>query len=140
MNMGCFDDVGYDVVDDVADDVVDDIADDVVDDVVGDVVDDIIDDVADDVVDDVVDDVADDVADELIDDVVDDVAGDVADEATHVELLEVHEQRVPDGGELRRDDRQHRDVDAVELVEAAPRARLTQAREDLAHRLLTATE
>ena len=52
-----------------------------------------------------------------------------------MEAFEVHDERVPDGGQLRRDDGQHGDVNAVELVEAAPRAALTQTREDLADRL-----
>ena len=39
------------------------------------------------------------------------------------------------GLDLGADDREHRDVDAVELVKAAPRSTLAQAREQLAHSL-----
>jgi hypothetical protein len=54
---------------------------------------------------------------------------------THVETFEVENQRILDGLELCRDDRQHRNINAVELVKAAPGTTLAQAREDLAHRL-----
>jgi len=53
-----------------------------------------------------------------------------------VEDSGVHRQRVLDGRQLRRDDRQDRDVDAVELIKAAPRAALAQSGEDLAHHLV----
>lgn len=49
------------------------------------------------------------------------------------EPLELHEQRAADALQLRGDDGEHRDVDAVELVEAAPRAALAQPRQDLPH-------
>ena len=45
-----------------------------------------------------------------------------------MEPLEVHDESVSDGGELGGDDRQHGDVNAVELVEASPRSTLTQPR------------
>ena len=46
------------------------------------------------------------------------------------------EERLPDGEQLLRDDREHLDVDPVELVEARPAARLRHAREELAHHLV----
>ena len=51
------------------------------------------------------------------------------------EALEPLGERRLDGLDLRRHHREHLDRDAVELVEAAPRARLHEAREDAAHRL-----
>lgn len=42
---------------------------------------------------------------------------------------------VADGDELLGDDRQHLDVDAVELVKAAPRPRLSQTTEEPPHHL-----
>eukprot|EP00955_Chlamydomonas_euryale_P036898 350585-Chlamydomonas_euryale.AAC.2 len=44
-------------------------------------------------------------------------------------------ERVLDREQLLRDDRQHLDVDAVELVKARPRAALRQTTEELAHEL-----
>lgn len=41
------------------------------------------------------------------------------------------DQRIANRLDLRRDDRQHRSIDPVELIEAAPRATLGEAREDL---------
>lgn len=41
------------------------------------------------------------------------------------------DQRIADCLDLRRDDRQHGGIDPVELIEAAPRATLGKAREDL---------
>ena len=48
------------------------------------------------------------------------------------EALHLGDERLLDGLELRRDDREDRGVDAIELVEAAPGATLTQAVEVLA--------
>ena len=55
--------------------------------------------------------------------------------AHEVEDLELAVERVHDAQHLLRDDREHLDLDAVELVEAAPRARLAQPRENAADRL-----
>lgn len=49
----------------------------------------------------------------------------------HLEGGQLVDQRVADGLDLGGDDRQHRRVDPVELIEAAPRATLGEAREDL---------
>jgi hypothetical protein len=60
------------------------------------------------------------------------VEGDVTplkDEAVDFHLACLH-----DGQHLLRDHREHLDVDAVELVEARPCARLGEAREEAAHR------
>eukprot|EP00964_Phaeocystis_antarctica_P090034 scaffold57524_cov55-Phaeocystis_antarctica.AAC.2 len=51
------------------------------------------------------------------------------------EALEPLGERRLDGLDLCRHHREHLDRNAVELVEAAPRARLHEAREDVAHRL-----
>jgi hypothetical protein len=45
-------------------------------------------------------------------------------------------ERLPDGEQLLRDDREHLEVDAVELVEARPRPSLRQAGEELFHHLV----
>lgn len=49
----------------------------------------------------------------------------------HLERGELVDQGVTDRLDLRRDDRQHRGIDTVKLIETAPRAALRQAREDL---------
>lgn len=49
----------------------------------------------------------------------------------HLERGELVDQCVTDRLDLRRDDRQHRGIDPVKLIEAAPRATLGEAREDL---------
>lgn len=49
----------------------------------------------------------------------------------NLERGQLVDQRVPDGLDLRRDDREHGGVDPVELIEAAPGAALGKAREDL---------
>jgi len=46
---------------------------------------------------------------------------------------------VANGYELLRNDRQHLNVNAVELVKAAPRSRLSQTREEPSHHLHTNT-
>jgi hypothetical protein len=46
---------------------------------------------------------------------------------------------VYDGDELLCDDRQHLDVDSVELVKAAPSSRLSQTGEESTHHLQTST-
>ena len=48
-----------------------------------------------------------------------------------MESGEVHHEGVPDGIELRGDDRQHGDIDTVELIEASPGTALAQTGEDL---------
>lgn len=52
-----------------------------------------------------------------------------------MESGQLHDQRLPDGTELRGDDGEDGNVNTIELVEAAPRSALTQAREDLTHSL-----
>ena len=54
---------------------------------------------------------------------------------SYLESLEVVDEGVPDGLDLGGDDRQHWDVDAVELIKAAPGATLGQTREDLTYSL-----
>lgn len=49
----------------------------------------------------------------------------------HLERGQLVDQRIANRLDLRRDDRQHRGIDPVELIEAAPRATLGEAREDL---------
>lgn len=51
--------------------------------------------------------------------------------AAHLERGELVHQGVPDRLDLRRDDGQHRSIDPVELVEAAPSPTLSKAGEDL---------
>lgn len=57
------------------------------------------------------------------------------DEATHVEPIELQDESIPDDVDLGGDNGQHRSVDPVKLVEAAPGSTLSQAREDLSNRL-----
>ena len=54
---------------------------------------------------------------------------------SYLESLEVVDEGVPDGLDLGGDDGQHWDVDAVELIKAAPGATLGQTREDLTYSL-----
>lgn len=49
----------------------------------------------------------------------------------HLECGQLVDERIADRLDLRRDDRQHRGIDPVKLIEAAPRATLGEAREDL---------
>lgn len=50
---------------------------------------------------------------------------------THLECGELVDQCIADRLDLRGDDRQHGGIDPVKLIEAAPRATLGEAREDL---------
>lgn len=49
----------------------------------------------------------------------------------HLERGELMHQSISDGLNLRRDDREHGGIDAIELVKAAPGPTLREARENL---------
>lgn len=52
-----------------------------------------------------------------------------------MEPLELQDESVADDVDLGGDDGQHRSIDAVELIEAAPGSTLSQAGENLSNRL-----
>ena len=53
----------------------------------------------------------------------------------YLEAFEVVHESLSDALYLRRDDRQHRGVHAIELIETTPGSALSQARQDLPHGL-----
>lgn len=54
---------------------------------------------------------------------------------THLKFLVLVGDSILNGLDLRGDHREHRDVNAIELIEAPPGSTLAQTREQLAHSL-----